>query len=910
MAQQLSPDQRAALAKQYGVTAPTTNTAIPTITTSQTLQHRKLGTGPLEAEAKATTADQALAKQAVHQSATVAIPIKNISNQGGANLQEAKRAFADFTRESKPLEVSTSDLKQFGYDLFSGTPTTFAPATDIPIPPEYVVGPGDELKIHLFGRINNDLSLTVDRQGEISFPGLGPLAVARKSFAQLRAFIADQVKQKMVGISVSVDMGKLRSIRIFALGDVDTPGSYTVSGLATLSSALLASGGVKKIGSLRHIQLKRHGKLVTTLDLYDFLLHGNTSNDVRLLPGDVVFVPPIGTTVSIAGKVIRPAIYELKHEHTLKDILSLAGGLLPTAYLDQALIERVASSGDSKVIAAALKGQGLQTPVYNGDIVKVFSVLDFEKNPVLLIGNVKRPGKYAWHQGMRLSNLIANDKALLPETFMDYGLIEREASKTREPELLRFNIKQMLERKQGSDGNLLLKQRDKVYIFNRSHFRQQPMVKITGRVQSPGNYTLKKSMRLVDLIFASGGALRDAMWQKIELYRTDPQSKVISVRHLSLTAAMKGDKANNPLLHDLDRVVIHSIWEQKQRYSVQVLGEVKNPYNYVLADQGMHIADLVFAAGGVTERAYLAKAEITRYKVVNGEKRKSSYIEVNLKAALAGNPIANIALQPYDVLMVRSITNWRQAEEVVIKGEFRFPGSYPIEDGERLSSLISRAGGFNKDAYLPALVFSRKSLRKAQRKQLDAMAKRIEADITMQEAALTSLNDAALMNRKQKALEKAKVTLKQMQELKVTGRMVLTIASLDKFKGSDFDIKLKDGDTLFVPKRPDQVMVMGQVYNNTALVYRHGLDRDDYLSLAGGVTRMADEDNIYIVKASGAVVASNGWSRSARQIDPGDTVVVPQRLDELNLLDSALDWSKVLMQIGVATASMRTLGII
>jgi len=1112
-------------------------------------------------------------------------------NQEAAKRLALRPGFTKLVSGLKPLSVD-AQLSQFGYELFAGTPTTFAPATEIPVPPEYVLGPGDEIKVQLFGKENAQYSMTVDREGAIAFPGIGPLAVAGMNFAEGRAFIAQQIKEKMIGVSASITMGKLRSIRIFALGEVNRPGSYVVSGLATLSSALFASGGVKKTGSLRKIILKRNGKEITTLDLYDFLLHGDTSHDVRLLPQDVVFVPPIGKTVGVAGQVLRPAIYELKSETTVADALKLAGGLRPTAYKTKIQVRRISKGKELIVFDLPLKGSGPVRHLEDGDLIKVFAMLDFEKNPIYLLGNVKRPGKYAWHKNMRMKELIRNTDALLPETYMKYGIIERESSVGREPMVIHFSLKSVLAGK----VRVALKPRDKVYIFNQSHFREQPKITVTGSVQAPGGYELKKNMHLIDLILVARGLMRDANRDDAELYRTDPESKEVTVFHYSIAKAfkgdktsnpllqdmdrlvvhkisyservtiqgevikpgkyvraanmrvadllfaaggvtpdalldeaqiyrtdpdtkavslltfnvgkalkeykannplledldrivihsiyetlysekitiqgevkkpgdymraknmhvadlifaaggitrdilldeaqiyrtdpdtkavslltfnvgkalkgdktnnpllegldrvvihsiyetryrenvtiqgevkkpkeyvraknmraadlifaaggvtrdvlldeaqiyrtdpdtkavslitfnvgkaLKGDKTNNPLLEDLDRVVIHSIWEVKWRYQVSVGGEIKKPGDYTLA-KGMRVSDLVFAAGNVTDRAYLKKAEITHYQIIDGEKRVSQHIQINLESALRGDMDDNILLQPYDVLTIRRLSHWRNVEHVTVEGEVRFPGAYPVEEGERLSELLERVGGFTDKAYLPAAVFTRESIRKQQQQQLDELAKRVENEISRQTVINTNIKDSGILQRQQRSLESAKRVLAELQGVKATGRLVIHLEDIADLRGTYSDLRLRDGDRLYIPQRPDEVMVIGQVYNQTALLYSDKFNRNDYIDLAGGVTRFADSDNIYIVRASGEVQGKKG--RSFRRyrfkhgksgglgrhasVQPGDVIIVPEKLERFMLIDSMLDWSRVLMQVGVGVASMKTLGIL
>ena len=838
------------------------------------------------------------------------VPVEQVTSQAAADAAEVRRSYEEFMRESKPMEVDTSQLQQYGYDLFASEPNTFAPVTDIPVPPEYVLGPGDEIKVQLFGKNNMELVLTVDREGAVSFPQIGPISVAGLDFAQAKALLAEQVNQKMIGVSASITMGKLRTIRIFALGDVYRPGSYTVSGLATLSSALFASGGVKKNGSLRNIELKRNGRRIASIDLYDFLLRGDTSKDVRLLPGDVVFVPPIGNTVTIAGEVVRPAIYELRKESTVADVLKLAGGLMPKAYKDKALIERVAERGERKVVNLSLLGDGAAVPVRTGDVIKVFSGTEFEKNQIMMIGNVKRPGKYAWEQGMHVTSLIHTIDDLLPETFLDYGVIERETVDTRESMLIRFKLGELLDGKaKGSELDLALRPRDRIYVFKRADFREQPMVSIEGRVQKPGKYAYKRNMRLADAVLAAGGVMRDTDLGFVEIYRTEPLTHDVKLIKVNLALALAADKVNDIQLQDLDRVVVHSIYESRERETVSILGEVHKPGNYPLG-LGMRVSDLILAGGNITEMAFLRQAEITRYKVENGQKRVSEHFPVDLTAVMNGDQAADILLQPYDVLNVRRVANWRQAEMVTVQGEVMHPGVYPIEEGETLESLIKRVGGYTDKAYLRAAVFTRESVRTEQQRQVDELVRRMDSELAARQTAVTSLRDAALQAQQQQALEAGKRLLDKMRNAQATGRLVVSLSNEPK-KSEDKDIKLRGGDTLYIPKRPDEVMVVGEVYNTAAILFDEDYDSGDYLRQAG-VTRMADTSGIYLVRADGSVdVSSNGWfSSTISDIQPGDTIVVPQDLERMNALDIALDWSRVTMQLGTSLAAMKTVGIL
>ncbi|MDD2775830.1 MAG: SLBB domain-containing protein [Gallionella sp.] len=1059
---------------------------------------RQVESGRLEAAPASPDSQKAVVE--VERSPAVDVPLAVTASQKIADSQAVHRSFEDFLREAKPMAVSAEGLQQFGYDLFATEPSSFAPVTNVPVPPEYVLGPGDEVKVQLFGKDNKDLVLVIDREGSVAFPQVGPITLAGLSFGQAKTMLSEMIAQKMIGNTASITMGQLRSIRVFALGDVFRPGSYTVSGLATLSHALFSSGGVKKMGSLRNIQLKRSGKPVVTLDLYDFLLRGDTSKDSRLLPGDVVFVPPLGSTVSIAGQVARPAIYEIKNERTVKDILLVAGGLMPNAYLDRALIERLDGKGAKKIVNISLTGVGLLAPVQNGDVIKVFSGTEFETNQVLLIGNVKRPGTHAWEKDMRVSSVVRSMDDLLPETFVDYGIIEREAPGNREPMLVRFRLGEILsEGGKNSAADLALQPRDKVYIFKRANFRQQPTVSISGSVQASGSYEFKRNMHLADLILAAGGVLRDTDMGMVEIYRTDPESKKINLLKVNLERAMAADPAADVVLQDLDRVVVHSVYETKLRDTVSIAGQVHKPttveltqgmrvsdlvfaggsvtefaflkkatltryamengekriskhvsvdlsaalkgdesanlllepydslfitrvndepntrtvaiagevikpvpsmvlvdgmrvtdlvfagggltefaflktarltrYSYENGEKrsplyinidlsaalkgdesanvvlqpydslyinrindepntrdvvsiggevyrpssvplvpNMRISDLIFAGGGITDSAYLSKSEITRYSVENGERRAAKHFEVNLAAALRGDLDANLMLQPYDVLTVRRLANWRNMEDVTIEGEVRHPGKYPIEEGELLSSLLARVGGTTSQAYLPALVFTRESIRVAQEKQINDLVQHMQSQLADIENTTSQTDDPSLKTQREHGVEAAKRVLGQLKGTKATGRLVVRIDDINNIKGTEMDLHLRAGDRLVFPQKPDDVVIVGEVYSQNAILFDSSLSRDDYVAQAG-LTRMSDKDEIYVVHVNGEVDQGSGGFFFGGGVGPGDTIVVPPDLQHIDWIDIALDWSRAMMQIGTTIAAGKAIGI-
>ena len=811
-------------------------------------------------------------------------------------VAEISRAFRTFLAESQPLQVD-EDLRQFGYELFAGAPTTFAPATDIPVSSDYIIGPGDEVHVQLYGKMNLSVDLLVDREGMVSFPELGPITVAGLTFREMKEMLHREVKNRMIGVSVGVSMGRLRSIRVFILGDVFRPGSYTVSGLSTLTNALFSCGGVKKIGSLRRIQLRRSGQTIREMDLYDLLLRGDTSDDVRLMPNDVVFIPTVGALAGVAGEVLRPAIYEMKGDLTVRELIELAGGVRATAFKDLIQLERIGDTGPT--IYDMTLDESASWILHGGDLVKVYPVVLGAEQAVFLEGNVVRPGKRQYFDDMRLLDLIPSPDHLLPETFFEYGLIERESDLNREPEYKAFDLRAALF-DSVPEANLPLKTRDKVYVFHRAHFRDVPSVVVRGEVRAPGDYEHKKDMRVLDLVLAAGGLTRDAWLDEAELFRTDPRTMDVERVSVDVARVLDGDESANIVLQDMDELAVHSVWEFREKDTVQVLGEVNDPGTFPLS-KGMRVSDLIFAGGNLKETAYKHGAELTRYEVVDGERRKLHHVVISLGDVLSGSIEADIPLEPHDRLLIRRITNWRGDEIVQVSGEVAFPGSYPIEGGERLSNVIERFGGFLDGACLRAASFQREGIRELQQEQLLRLADQLEADLSRLSVPPTRAVSSSEAAQRQAALEAGAQLLTELRQTVPTGRMVIRLDAADALRGTDDDIVLIDGDGLHVPKKPDFVMVMGQVSNPTAFHHEGSKRAGYYIDLAGGFTRFADSGATYVVKADGSV----DRGRRAR-IEPGDTIIVPENLDRFAGMQFLIDISQVLYQLGIAAASVHT----
>jgi protein involved in polysaccharide export with SLBB domain len=736
-----------------------------------------------------------------------------------------------------PLEKLDADaLQPFGYDLFAGVPSTFAPVTDVPVPSEYVVGPGDRLEVQLIGNTKGRHSLVVNRDGRIMFPELGPIAVSGLKFDVAKARIETRVNEQLIGTQAVVSMGEMRYIRVFVLGEPDRPGSYTVSGLATVTNALFASGGIKPIGSLRNIQLKRNGALVRRLDLYDLLLNGDTSGDVRLQPGDVIFIPPVGATVGITGEIRRPAIYELKGESTAADLLHLGGGLTPEADPKLAKIERIDERRERIVLDVDLTGSAARTMrMRSGDLLRIPGARPTYTSSVQLKGHVFRPGSFEYRKGLRLTDVLPSVDELKPNGDLNYILVRREQTGTRRVQVLSADLEQALRAPHGV-SDLLLAPRDQIFVFDLETGRKQYLDPIIDEL-------------------------------KLQALSTEPTQLV------------------------------------------RVAGQVRAPGEYPL-EPGMTVTDLLRAGGGLDEQAFAGDAELARNEVRDGQTRRTDVLKVDLAGALAGDTSADLLLSPFDTLVVKEISEWTQQEVVRLDGEVKFPGDYPIERGETLRSVIARAGGLTPLAFTQGSVFTRESLKERERQQVKLLTDRMRQDLSTLALQGAQAGGSAA-SQAAETLAIGQSLLEDLQKAEPVGRLVIDLNRvLAAAPNSSDDLILKSGDRLRIPKRSQEVTVIGEVQYATSHVYDPNLARDDYLRMSGGPTQKADDKRIYVVRANGSVESGGGssWFRATGgQIQPGDTVVVPLDAERMRPLPLWTAVTTILYNISVAVAAIGSL---
>jgi polysaccharide biosynthesis/export protein len=729
-------------------------------------------------------------------------------------------------------KIGVSGLKPYGYDLFKNSSLNFSPSADGPVPADYIVGPGDQMTVQLFGSQNRSLRLIVGRDGKVSFPALGPISVGGRSFDRVAADIEQRVAREIVGVRASVSMGDTRSIRVFVVGETNRPGSYAVSGLSTITSALYASGGVKPIGSLRNIQLKRQGAIIRRLDLYDLLLRGDTSDDAKLLPGDVIFIPPVTGTVAVDGEVQRPAIYELKDSTSVHDIVQLAGGATAEADTSRVALVRVDAQRARVVLNVPLDAAaGSSEILRNGDSLRVLRLRPTLDQGVMLDGHVFRPGPSAWHQGIRLTDIIGSVDELKPNADLSYVLIRRELPPDRRIAILSADLGAAL-RDPASEKNLTLLPRDRIIVFDTESGRRQFL---------------------------------------------------------------------NPVLEEMRR---QSRIDRPSEI-VRIDGRVKSSGDYPLEPE-MRVSDLLRAGGGLQDAAYGAKAELTRYSL-RGDTRETHLVEVDLASILKGDKSADLLLQPFDFLNVKEFPEWSEQEQVTLLGEVRFPGIYPIQRGETLHSVLTRAGGLTSLAFPSGSMFTRKELKEREQQQIDRLAERLQSDLASTALQATAANQG----QAGQALTVGQSLLNQLKSSKGVGRLVIDVTAVaESPPGSSRDVVLRDGDQLIIPKQKQEVTVIGEVQGNTSHLFREGLSRDDYIGMSGGLTRKADRGRIYVVRADGSVVSSEsaGWFSRSSQVAmrPGDTVVVPLDTERMPALPLWQAVTSILYNLAISAAAVNS----
>jgi polysaccharide export outer membrane protein len=788
--------------------------------------------------------------------------------------------------------------KPFGYDVFANAPTTFAPTMDIVVPAHYIIGSGDMLNVQIFGKENFDYELAVSREGKIVVPGLGPFSVAGLTFLEMKEYLANEIKNKILGIDVVVTLAELRSLRVFVLGGAFKPGSYVLNSLSSITHALFAAGGINDIGSLRNIQLKRAGKLIVTLDLYDLLISGDSSDDVMLKSGDVIFISPLGQQVAVAGEVRRPAIYELKDAENFEDIIDMAGGLLPSAFPSATVVERFNKNNLRSIVNVDLSDKtSLSLKVKAGDFINVMKTTELFEESITIIGAVTRPGNYQWKEKQKITDLLPNIHAyILDDADLSYGIVVRERDNTRRIDILQFSLFNIMSDSSSID-NLELKPNDKILIFSNNENIKSSLSSLDSLALTSDELLMQEKHYAVDM------AEQNSFWQqyganeyvnKLEednFLQNNQTLNELKAEQYSKLSYFSRERLLKPVVEQLNRQAAYG--EPVQL--IEIVGAVRYPGTYPLAKSG-NVKGLINAAGGLLESAYLLNAELTRSTVIDGIAVKLPQ-SINLNKEI--NSSKNYQLKSKDRLNVLKIPDWQKNRVIELRGEFKFPGKYTIRRGDKLGDIIARAGGYTEYAHINGSLFTRVKLKIREQQNLLKVAESLRMEIASKSLAQRG-------NSQMVDYEQAKLLLSDLTKVEPIGRLVVDLSLLKQHPEND--VLLENGDVLIVPTKQNSINVIGQVQVATAHIFSNEASVEDYLNLSGGIKQQANAEKIYIIKANGAVrvIQEENWFAMATEdsLAPGDTIVVPLDADYMDSLTLWSTGTQIVYQAAVAIAAI------
>ena len=617
------------------------------------------------AEVSEAAAQQAADQQSAPEQSSAPVVSETVDEAAGEADTVDDALFleldADDPVRSAVARAKGQRLKRFGLDFFGKRGAS--PADPLAqVGPDYVLGPGDTLNIMLWGAVEASHTVRVDRNGEVSLPRVGVISLWGQTFDQAQRTIRNQISKYYTNFELNVTMGALRSIQVFLVGEVRSPGAYHISSLSTVLSALSAAGGPKTSGSLRQIELVRGGQSVATIDLYDFFLTGDQSGNVRLQSGDTLFVPLSGPLVGVRGEVRRPAIYELQGEQTLAEVLELAGGLVPSAYLQKVTVQRLEAHERRKVIDLDVGHADTGAfAVQDRDLIQV-SPISSSGGFVTLRGYVTRPGQYQLFPEMRLADLILPYDNLLPEYYPDAARIVRTQPPEYRPEVMTVHLQQALDG--DPEHNILLQEFDQVELYSRQQMEESLRVRIEGAVLQPGTYPYLHNMTVRDLVTVAGQLRRSAFVDQAEIIRyvSDGRQGHNERILFDLDLALAGDPDHNLTLQADDHLFIRSIPDFVEREVVQIKGEVLYPGTYAIA-RGESLSSVIERAGGFTDQAYLRGAVFTRESVRRLQQQRLNELinEQEQQLMRASAEAAGGALSEEDAQVAESMLTMRQA---------------------------------------------------------------------------------------------------------------------------------------------------------------------------------------------------------------------------------------------------------
>ncbi len=773
---------------------------------------------------------------------------------------------------------SPSSLRTYGLDLFKDAPSTFAPIDLAPAPLDYILGPGDEIGVQLFGSLSVNRLIPINREGNLVLPEIGVVQVSGLSFMEAKDKILATINANLIGVSAEISLAKIRSIQVFVLGNAFSPGAYTVSSLSNISNVLFFSGGPSFNGSLRNISVKRFGVEVGNFDLYNLLIYGNTNSDIKLQSNDAIVINPTGKTIKISGEVKNQAIFELKEGEDFSDLLTFASGFTNLADLKRITLSSLAENGER--IYKNFRSEELKSiQLKDGDEIFVSKLSNTPRNIIKIIGEIASPGYMAFEEDITLEKMITKE-SFLESTYTPFVIIERE-NKFGSKRLIRANLL-------NNKNSIQLEPNDLVYILSRKDVNFLNSILVADAL----NLLSRKNSELLSNYFANRNLDR---YQCKSLQILAKQSASSSIKFV------KSKYLPNPNLNPVDQLEFvdrcPTIFEDKPYLIIFALenssvisGEVRNPGIYPSYNVSSP-KDLLSFAGGSTEKA-------------SGEMDLFSDEGISLKINISEEQnISSLGIKSSFYANLSSESN-DDVFSVSVEGAFVSPGIYGAKQGERLSDLLKRAGGYKQNAYPYGGVLARKSVAENERLAFLRSADQLEQSIA---TAISSGRISSVGGDPTLALTSISRLITNLENIEPIGRVV-TEFDLDLLERSpEKDLLLEPGDRIYVPERSSTVTVSGQVLSPTSFNFDPLFKVNDYIQLAGGYSEEADKNRTLLIYPNGMASRVRNWPNSPN-LSPGTTLVIPRDPNPFDWLVFSQVLFPIISNFATSAAAIAALG--
>ncbi len=824
------------------------------------------------------------------------------------------------SEEPKTDEYGNIVPNLFGYELFKNSTNIFNPQGILPAPNNYVLGPGDELTISFSGSIQAIKKVSINREGNIFLKELGSVSLSGMTFEEATISIDNIAEATLIGTKISLSLSRLRTIQIFILGNSKNPGSYTVTPLSTISNVIFSTGGPLKSGSLRNISLKRSNTEIGSLDLYDLLINGNTNDDLRIQSGDVLLVNPVGSRVKLWGNVNRPAIYELLDGESFNNLINFASGFSSGADTSRLTLSRINDRGQREFKDFS-SDELRNTELKDSDEIFVHDLSQKSKNEIKIIGASLSKGRYSYKNDIVLDNFLNADD-MSDDTYLSFGVVSRRVSSSSR-EYLPITLDDK------SRKNLKLRPNDIVYVFSQDDidFLNSALVAdALGLLSSEEQeeldlfYEEEKERQLQDELnqiqekrqeedvnlSSISENKRDILLEKgLVKFEADDRYPCKSLKYIatfnasSLVETLKNLKFSTSETNIKDRLGLNEgcpkLYEDSPDLLIVALenatlisGEVRKPGFYP-ATKNFSIPNLTSYAGGATNLGKSGSYEIYY----------SSENIVNLPFSQSSNFI-EAELFPKSIVLQQDPSK-QETFSVSISGFIKNPGTYSISKGERLSSLLKRAGGYEKNAYPYGGVFTRSSVAVREKKAF------LRAADELEEGIATSLTSGAISDtgNPQLALSVISNLITRLKNIEPVGRIVTEMDLKKIKKNPESDIVLNSGDRIFIPSEKSTVTVTGQVLAPTSFVFSKRLKINDYIKLAGGFADSADKRGLFVILPNGQAIKNlDRWRMGRTVIEPGSTIIVPRDSTPVNALAIFRIFTPILANFATAAAAI------